>query len=290
GYEEQKRQIEDTVLLALANPEVYDRIAARTKARGAQAAGSNRPRAVLFEGPPGTGKTTSARVIAQQTCVPLVNVKFEKVLSKWYGEDERNLAEVLQLCEGFPAGAIVFLDELDSLMTSRSDGQGLHEVTRRMLGILLRHLDGFDASRRSVLIGATNRARDLDPALRSRFAATVTFGLPSQESRAAILGQYARQLSGSDLQALASATRGMAGRDLRAVCEQTERLWASEASLGGWEGQAAAQHSRRLAEQRARALSGRLQAPVTLLKRRCCPCRLLCRSSGGACRRTSCLR
>ena len=53
---------------------------------------SNRPRAVLFEGPPGTGKTTSARVIATQAAVPLVYIPLEAVVSKWYGEGEKSLA------------------------------------------------------------------------------------------------------------------------------------------------------------------------------------------------------
>ena len=58
GYDEQKRQIEDTVLLALLHPEVYEEVAKGTRRF---AADSPRPRAVLFEGPPGCGKTTSAR-------------------------------------------------------------------------------------------------------------------------------------------------------------------------------------------------------------------------------------
>ena len=58
GYEDQKRQIEDTILLALLHPDVYEGIAAGTRARPVE---SVRPRAVLFEGPPGCGKTTSAR-------------------------------------------------------------------------------------------------------------------------------------------------------------------------------------------------------------------------------------
>ena len=47
-------------------------------------------------------------------------------------------------------------------------GNEMHEATRRLLGVLLRHLDGFETNKRSVVIAATNRKQDLDPALRSR--------------------------------------------------------------------------------------------------------------------------
>ncbi|KAI3424892.1 hypothetical protein D9Q98_008276 [Chlorella vulgaris] len=231
GYSEEKRELEDSVLLALANPEVYDEISRATKLGGAGAAGTNRPRGVLLVGPPGTGKTTAARVIAQRGSVPLVNVQFEKILSKWYGENERQLAEVLKVAEEFPQGCIVFLDELDSIMSCRDDGS-IHEVTRRMLGILLLHLDGMNATRRTVFIGATNRKQDLDAALRSRFSTTVTFGLPDHISRVAILMQYAKHLGLSEHTTLARTTKGMSGRDLRAVCESAERRWASEIIRG----------------------------------------------------------
>ncbi len=59
----------------------------------------------------------------------------------------------------------------------------MHEATRRLLGVLLRQLDGFGPQSRSIVVGATNRRQDLDPALLSRFDAAVTFGLPSSENR-----------------------------------------------------------------------------------------------------------
>ena len=59
----------------------------------------------------------------------------------------------------------------------------MHEATRRLLGVLLRQLDGFGPQSKSIVVGATNRRQDLDPALLSRFDASVTFGLPSEENR-----------------------------------------------------------------------------------------------------------
>lgn len=81
GYENQKRLIEDTVLLALNYPEIYDEIATNTRVKYEP----NRPKAVLFEGPPGTGKTTSAKIIAQQVNIPLIYIPTEAIMSKYYG-------------------------------------------------------------------------------------------------------------------------------------------------------------------------------------------------------------
>jgi len=226
GYNEQKRAIEDSLLLPLVRPEVYDKVAHGTREKFAP----NRPRAVLFVGPPGTGKTSSARVIASQAAVPLVYIPLESLGSKWYGESEKKLAEALAAADSLPEGCIIFLDELDALATSRSGD--MHEATRRLLGVLLRHMDGFDTSKRSVIVGATNRAQDLDNALLSRFSAVVEFGLPDETCRRDILKTYAKNLKDVELIAVAAATPGMAGRDLRDICEQAERKWAAKIIRG----------------------------------------------------------
>mmetsp|Transcript_2765 Transcript_2765/g.6076 ORF Transcript_2765/g.6076 Transcript_2765/m.6076 type:complete len:500 (+) Transcript_2765:127-1626(+) len=226
GYEDQKRQIEDCLLYPLLRPEVYNRLAEHTR----HSFQSNRPRAVLFEGPPGTGKTTSARVISSQASVPLVYVPLESVMSKWFGESEGLLARVFSAANDL-GGAIIFIDELDSLGGSRERGD-MHEASRRMLSVLLREMDGFDASRRAIVIGATNRKSDLDAALLSRFDLVINFGLPDTNCRRLILARYARHLSPADLEALAGRTAGLAGRDLRDVAEHTERRWASKIIRG----------------------------------------------------------
>ncbi|XP_022720658.1 uncharacterized protein LOC111278295 isoform X2 [Durio zibethinus] len=226
GYDQQKREIEDTILLALNSPQVYDDIARGTRRKFE----SNRPRAVLFEGPPGTGKTSCARVIANQAGVPLLYVPLEIVLSKYYGESERLLGQVFSLANQLPDGSIIFLDEVDAFATAR-DGE-IHEATRRILSVLLRQIDGFEQDKKVVVIAATNRKQDLDPALISRFDSMIGFGLPDEQNRREIAAQYAKHLTESELVELARVTDEMSGRDIRDACQQAERSWASKLIRG----------------------------------------------------------
>ncbi|CAA2956761.1 ATPase family AAA domain-containing 1-A isoform X1 [Olea europaea subsp. europaea] len=226
GYNYQKREIEDTILLALQSPEVYDDIARGTRCKFE----TNRPRAVLFEGPPGTGKTSCARVIANQSGVPMLYLPLEVIMSKYYGESERLLGKVFSLANEIPNGAIIFLDEVDSLATARDTET--HEATRRMLSVLLRQIDGFEQEKKVVVVAATNRKQDLDPALLSRFDSMITFDLPDQQTRQEITAQYAKHLTKSELAEFASATEEMSGRDIRDVCQQAERHWASKIIRG----------------------------------------------------------
>ncbi|KZV16063.1 ATPase family AAA domain-containing protein 1-A-like [Dorcoceras hygrometricum] len=205
GYDDQKQEIEDTILLALKRPEVYDDIARGTRC---------------------TGKTSCARVIAYQAGVPLLYVPLEVIMSKYYGESERLLGQVFSLAKEIPNGAIVFLDEVDSVATARDSET--HEATRRLLSVLLRQIDGFEQDKEVVVVAATNRKQDLDPALLSRFDSMIAFGLPDHQTRQEIAAQYAKHLSQSDLAELASATAEMSGRDIRDVCQQAERHWASK--------------------------------------------------------------
>ncbi|XP_054785442.1 uncharacterized protein LOC129291977 isoform X2 [Prosopis cineraria] len=226
GYDKQKREIEDTILLALQRPEVYDDIARGTRHKYE----ITRPRAVLFEGPPGTGKTSCARVIASQAGVPLLYVPLEVVMSKYYGESENLLGKVFSLANELPKGALIFLDEIDSFAAAR-DGE-MHEATRRILSVLLRQIDGFEQDKRVIVIGATNRKQDLDPALISRFDTMITFDLPDHGNRKEIAAKYAKHLTKSELDELARITEGMSGRDIRDVCLQAERSWASKIIRG----------------------------------------------------------
>ncbi|XP_047156672.1 probable 26S proteasome regulatory subunit 10B isoform X1 [Vigna umbellata] len=226
GYEHQKRLIEDTILLALHSPEVYDDIARGTRHKFE----SNRPRAVLFEGPPGTGKTSCARVIANQAGVPLLYVPLEAIMSEFYGKSERLLGKVFSLANNLPNGAIIFLDEIDSFAAARDNE--MHEATRRILSVLLRQIDGFEQDKKVVVIAATNRKEDLDPALISRFDSMIAFGLPDHRNRQEIASKYAKHLSKPELEEFARVTEDLSGRDIRDVCQQAERSWASKIIRG----------------------------------------------------------
>jgi SpoVK/Ycf46/Vps4 family AAA+-type ATPase len=132
GYESTKRDIKDSVVLPLLSPEVFAQVTQMARTRG----GTSVPRAVLFEGPPGTGKTTMARVIANTSKLPLVYVPIESIMSKWFGESEKRLDAIFDAAGAFPK-SLVFLDEIDAFAGSREQG-GMHEGTRRILSVLLR--------------------------------------------------------------------------------------------------------------------------------------------------------
>jgi len=176
GYDYVKRDIEDTVLLALTHGDIYDQITAATRMKNE----TNRPKCILFEGPPGCGKTTSAKIISQQVEIPLVYMPLEAIMSKFYGESESKLAEIFEAASAL-GSVILFIDEVDSLATSRE--AGLHEATRRILSTLLRKIDSFESDGEVLVVCATNRKKDLDPALISRLDLSIRFELPDASTR-----------------------------------------------------------------------------------------------------------
>jgi len=225
GCEQAKTEIEDTIMLTLERPDIFDKITEVTRVKNER----NRPRAVLFEGPPGTGKTTSAKIISHKVNIPMVYIRLENFVSQWYGQTEKTLAQIFESCTQI-GKCVVFIDEVDSLATSRETN--MHEATRRLLSVFLRYLDGFESSDEVIVICATNRKQDLDPALQSRFSKVIEFPFPDLQSRVAIFKRYAKHLNEEQLKILGGLTEGMSGRDIKNVCEDAERHWAARVLRG----------------------------------------------------------
>ncbi len=208
--EEAKERIREIVELPLKHPEIFQRL------------GIEPPKGILLYGPPGTGKTLLAKALANEIGAYFIAVNGPEIMSKFYGESEERLREVFKEAQE-NAPAIIFIDEIDSIAPRRSEVIG--EVEKRVVAQLLTLMDGIQERGKVIVIGATNRAEDIDPALRrpGRFDREIEIRPPDEKGRLEILQVHTRNMplaEDVDLREIAKMTKGYTGADLAALAKE----------------------------------------------------------------------
>ena len=186
------------------------------------------PRGILLFGPPGCGKTLIAAAVATELDATFFSIDAASIMSKWLGEAEQNVAKLFGSArkssnEGKPA--IVFVDELDSLMGQHSNEVG-GEI--RVRNQFLKEMDGIVDKGKNLhvyVIGATNKPWDLDWAFIRRFQKRILVPLPDHHTRLMMLKLYTSNLQIAqdvDLHELARLSEGFSGSDIRDVCQSAQ--------------------------------------------------------------------
>eukprot|EP00339_Tiarina_fusa_P000223 CAMPEP_0117065258 /NCGR_PEP_ID=MMETSP0472-20121206/45615_1 /TAXON_ID=693140 ORGANISM="Tiarina fusus, Strain LIS" /NCGR_SAMPLE_ID=MMETSP0472 /ASSEMBLY_ACC=CAM_ASM_000603 /LENGTH=895 /DNA_ID=CAMNT_0004785801 /DNA_START=143 /DNA_END=2830 /DNA_ORIENTATION=- len=204
--------VRELVELPLKHPELWRKL------------GINPPRGVLLTGPSGCGKTAMARAVAAETGAYFFVINGPEVISKRAGESETNLRRAFEDAAANAEdynGAIIFIDELDSIAPKREKAGG--EVEKRIVSQLLTLMDGMKPTSKVVVMAATNRPGVIEPALRrpGRFDRELDMGIPDQEGRLEILQIKTRDMrmgDDVDLELLAQNTHGYVGADIQQLC------------------------------------------------------------------------
>lgn len=152
-----------------------------------------KPKGILLYGPPGTGKTYIARALAGEVGAFFLTISGPEIVDKLAGQAENNLRLAFEECEK-KQRAILFIDEIDSIAPKRDKTQG--ELEKRIVAQLLTLMDGVKSSANMIVIGATNRANAIDPALRrpGRFDQEISIGIPDMNARFEILRVHTRKM------------------------------------------------------------------------------------------------
>lgn len=190
-----------------------------------RALGLQPPKGVLLAGPPGCGKTHLARALATEAGVNFIAIRGAQLLTRHLGESERAVREVFAKARQ-SAPCIVFFDEIDAIGPKRSDA--LDPAAARVVATLLTEIDGVEELNGVFLLGATNRPDQIDDALLrpGRFDRLLRLDPPDAATRREILEIHTRYLPLADdvsTAALAEATTGLVGADLRALCQTAGR-------------------------------------------------------------------
>ena len=223
GLEEAKQSLVEAVEWPLKYPEAFDSVGVRP------------PRGILLYGLPGTGKTLLVRALATESNVNFISIKGPELLSKWVGESERAVREVFRKARA-AAPALIFFDEIDSVIPARGSGSD-SMVTERVVSQFLTEMDGLVELKDVVIIAATNRPDLIDSSMLrpGRFDRLIYIPMPDKDARKRILEIHLSRMAVSDVSAewLAEITEDFSGADLEMLSREAGMLALREHILPG---------------------------------------------------------
>lgn len=206
GQDEAKEALVEIVDF-LHNPEKYSRIGAKL------------PKGALLVGPPGTGKTLLAKAVAGEAYVPFFSISGSDFVEMFVGMGASKVRDLFKQANE-KAPCIIFIYEIDTIGKKR-DSRGIsgNDEREQTLNQLLAEMDGFDARKGVVILGATNRPESLDPALLrpGRFDRRIPVQLPDLKGREEILKVHSKEVrlgKDVDFTAIAKMTSGASGAEL----------------------------------------------------------------------------
>ncbi|MBQ7058999.1 MAG: ATP-dependent zinc metalloprotease FtsH [Firmicutes bacterium] len=182
--------------------------------------GANIPKGALLVGPPGTGKTLLAKAVAGEANVPFFSITGSDFVEMFVGMGAAKVRDLFKQANE-KAPCIVFIDEIDTIGKKRDgiSGIGGNDEREQTLNQLLSEMDGFNASKGVIILGATNRPDSLDPALLrpGRFDRRIPVELPDLKGRVDILKVHAKKVKmgdNVDFDAIARMAVGASGAEL----------------------------------------------------------------------------
>jgi hypothetical protein len=188
-----------------------------------QSVGVEPTRSLLIYGPPGSGKTVTARHIAKRLGLPLVVARIDRLISSFLGTTARNIANLFDFANRY--ACVLLLDEFDALAKLRDDPQEIGEI-KRVVNTLLQNLD----LRRShgITIAITNHDRLLDPAVWRRFETHVHMDEPDLSAREHLIARFLKPVEAAapTLRIFAYVLAGRSGADLERICMAVKRTLA----------------------------------------------------------------